>query len=215
MPPPTTPKIYHILHVDRLASVLAAGCLFSDVLMSGRQGAGTTIGMNTIKARRLQLPVTCRPGTFVGEYVPFYFCPRSIMLYVIWKANHPELAYRGGQEAIITLEADLRQTVTYADATGQPWAISLSNAGAYYATFQSDLAALDDIDWAAVLARDFRRAEVKEAKQAEFLIHGSFPWTLVERIGVQNGAVQQEVAKRLACAAHRPPVHVKKDWYYP
>jgi len=40
--------------------------------------------MSTIKARRLyDLEVDCHPGTKVGEYVPFYFCPWSIMLYLL------------------------------------------------------------------------------------------------------------------------------------
>ena len=33
------------------------------------------------------------------------------MLYVIHCANHPELAYRGGQQPIIHLEADLHQHI--------------------------------------------------------------------------------------------------------
>ena len=108
MPTPRDhPKIYHILHVDRLASVVAEASLLSDAEIGGEAADGTTIGMGTIKERRLRLPVDCHPGTHVGEYVPFYFCPRSIMLYVIYKANHPELAYRGGQEPIVHLEADL------------------------------------------------------------------------------------------------------------
>jgi hypothetical protein len=40
--------------------------------------------MSSIKRRRIeQLAVSCHPGTRVGDYVPFYFCPRSIMLFVI------------------------------------------------------------------------------------------------------------------------------------
>lgn len=94
--PPAQPKIYHIVHVDRLASIVADGCLWSDTEVVKRRQPGTTIGMGDIKARRLALPVECHPGDHVGEFVPFYFCPRSIMLYVIHCANHPELAYRGG-----------------------------------------------------------------------------------------------------------------------
>lgn len=214
VPAPRHPKIYHILHVDRLPSVLAAGCLYSDAVMSRRPGAGTVIGMNTIKARRLQLPVPCRPGTCVGDYVPFYFCPRSVMLYVIWRANHPELAYRGGQEPIVTLEADLREVVAHADGAAIPWAFSLSNAGAVYTSFRAEMPALKELDWAAIAASDFRRPEVKEAKQAEFLLHGSFPWTLVRQVGVTGAAVRETVAKLLADAAYSPPVHVRKDWYY-
>ena len=34
MPQPTHPKIYHIVHVDRLASIMADGALWSDAAMS-------------------------------------------------------------------------------------------------------------------------------------------------------------------------------------
>lgn len=51
------------------------------------------------------------PGLYVGQCVPFYFCPRSVMLYVIYCANHDELSYRGGQGPILHLEADLYETV--------------------------------------------------------------------------------------------------------
>ena len=94
--PPARAKVYHIVHLDRLASVIADGCLWRDAVMVGRAGDGTKIGMGSIKARRLSLPVDCHPGDKGGDYVPFYFCPRSIMLYVIHCANHPELVYRGG-----------------------------------------------------------------------------------------------------------------------
>lgn len=72
IPVPANPKIYHIVHVDNLASIIADGGLWSDAVMVQRQG-GTVIGMGSIKQRRLQLPITCHPGTHVGEYVPFYF----------------------------------------------------------------------------------------------------------------------------------------------
>ena len=66
--------------------------------------------MNQIKERRLkELTLSSHPGLHVGDCVPFYFCPRSIMLYLIYRANHPELAYRGGQKPIVHLEADLQQ----------------------------------------------------------------------------------------------------------
>lgn len=66
MPVPARPKIYHIVHIDRLASIVADGCLWSDSVIAGRQGSGTTIGMGGIKERRLRLPVTCHDDTCVG-----------------------------------------------------------------------------------------------------------------------------------------------------
>lgn len=213
MPIPDQPKIYHIVHVDNLASICGDGCLWSDSVMVQRQG-GTVIGMGSIKQRRLALPVSCHPQSFVGEYVPFYFCPRSIMLFVIHCANHPELAYRGGQQPIIHLQADLSQVVQWAEANGRRWAFSLSNAGAVYTQFRSELAQLDEINWDAVAARDFRPADVKEAKQAEFLVQQSFPWHLVERIGVHSQGIAQRVYAAMNGAGHRPSVEIRREWYY-
>ena len=213
MPVPAQPKIYHIVHVDNLASIVADGELKPDAVMMQRQG-GTVIGMGRIKQRRLGLPVSCHDGTKVGEYVPFYFCPRSIMLYVIHCANHPELAYRGGQQPIVHLEADLHKVVQWAEANERQWAFSLSNAGAVYTQFRTGLDRLGDINWNAVAASDFRTADVKEAKQAEFLVLQSFPWHLVERIGIYSDGIATRVSAALQGAAHRPQLEVKRGWYY-
>jgi hypothetical protein len=79
--PPERPKIYHIVHVNRLASILGDGYLWSDAEISSRDPRGTVIGISQIKRRRLtELTLHSRPGLFVGHCVPFYFCPRSIML---------------------------------------------------------------------------------------------------------------------------------------
>ena len=81
MPVPDNPKIYHIVHVDRLTSIIQNACLWSDAEMAQRRATGTTIGMNNIKAARLtQRTLNSHPCLHVGECVPFYFCPRSVML---------------------------------------------------------------------------------------------------------------------------------------
>jgi hypothetical protein len=213
MPVPAQPKIYHIVHVDNLPSIVADGCLWSDSIMVQRQG-GTVIGMGSIKQRRLVLPVSCHKKTHVGDYVPFYFCSRSIMLFVIHCANHPELVYRGGQQPIIHIEADLHAVIQWAEANARCWAFSLSNAGAVYTQFRSRLDQLDEINWGAVAATDFRAADIKEGKQSEFLVQRSFPWHLVERIGVHSLEIGHRVLAAMKDAAHRPKVEVKKDWYY-
>lgn len=209
---PANPKIYHIVHVDNLASIIAAGGLFSDAVMVGRPG-GTVIGMSRIKARRLnELHLSCHPGLRVGQCVPFYFCSRSVMLFMIHKRNE-ELAYKGGQEPIVHLEVDMRATIEWAEANNRRWAFTLSNAGAYYFEDRSDLAHLGDINWDSVRARQWAGA-AKEGKQAEFLIEHSFPWHLVERIGVHSQPIVPKVAAAMHGAAHRPTLEIRSDWYY-
>ncbi|WP_345785818.1 DUF4433 domain-containing protein [Gemmatimonas sp.] len=210
---PAQPKIYHICHVDRLPSIVSDESLWCDAEMVRRAPLGTVIGMNSIKHRRLnELSLTSHPDLRVGACVPFYFCPRSVMLYLIHQANHPELAYRGGQGAIIHLEADLRATVAWADAKARRWAFTLSNAGARYFEDRADLEQLGDVEWEAVGARDWRLC--KEGKQAEFLLEHSFPWHLVERVGVLTRAVHHSVVTALPVGGHRPLVEILPAWYY-
>jgi hypothetical protein len=212
--PPENPKIYHILHVDRLASVITSGRLFPDAVMAHREDAGTVIGMSDIKERRRSLPLKSHPGLYVGDCVPFYFCPRSVMLFIYFCNNHPNLAYRGGQSPIIHLEADLRTVVQKADEHRIRWAFTLSNAGAMYFEDRCNLEQLTEINWEAVKARDWGRSDIKEAKQAEFLIEKSFPWPFVERIGVYSPQMQTTVQDILKHSTQKPVVEVKTEWYY-
>ena len=209
---PATPKIYHIVNVDKLPSIISEGCLWCDSEGIQRVLPGTTIGMDKIKQRRLnELKLCSHPDLFVGDCVPFYFCPRSIMLYLIHQRN-PELSFKGGQGSIIHLESDLRYTVDWANDNDQRWAFTLSNAAAYAFEDRCDLAQLHEIDWPAVQARNWRLC--KHGKQAEFLLERSFPWELVSRIGVHSQSVYQEVAEALRAAKHRPQTELKPEWYY-
>ena len=212
MPPPAEPKIYHIVHVDRLASIVADGGLWSDAALQRRARPGTTIGMSHIKQRRLTYRLNSRPGLRVGDCVPFYFCPRSIMLFVIHMANSPELDYRGGQGPIVHLEADLHEAVDWAERNERRWAFTLSNAGSRYFQDRRDLAQLGELDWAAIQARDWRAC--KEGKQAEFLVERSFPWTLVRRVGVCTVETSNRAMDAMRSADHQPAVTVQPGWYY-
>jgi len=143
---PIKRSIYHITHVENLASIVGDAELVSDSTMIARGGPSASVGMSNIKLRRLTLPVTCHAGTTVGQYVPFYFCPRSVMLYVLHRGNHPNLEYRGGQVPLVHLEADLSSVVAWANRTGRRWAFSLSNAGAVYTVFCANLTQLDQVN---------------------------------------------------------------------
>jgi hypothetical protein len=212
--PPKNPKIYHITHLENLAQ-MCDGVLWSDAERI-RQGLNcTVVGMSEIKRRRLEeIEVDCHPGTKVGEYVPFYFCPRSIMLFLLGRGNHPDLTYRGGQRPIVHLEADLREVVAWAESAGRRWAFSNGNAGAYYTSFFSDVDQLEALDWKSIEATDWRDPIVKERKQAEFLVENSFPWELVRRIGVLDNKVAQQVAEIIRAADLKPQIVIAPNWYY-
>jgi ssDNA thymidine ADP-ribosyltransferase, DarT len=88
---PRTPAntcIYHITDVANLPRILQSGGLYSDAALAAVGGPAQQIGYGHIKQRRMtQYRVDCCGNRFVGEFVPFYFCPRSVMLYTINQGN--------------------------------------------------------------------------------------------------------------------------------
>lgn len=114
------PKIYHITHAGNPPQVIQQGMTWSDARRI-EPGLNCELdGMSAIKQRRLATrEVPCHPGATVGEYVPFYLCPRSIMPCLLHMGDHPALSYDGGQEPIVHLAADLRATVAWADQIGR------------------------------------------------------------------------------------------------
>ena len=210
---PATPKLYHILHYDRLPEIIRQEQLFSDIAVRGANLPGTGIGYENIKERRLQNMLESHPDLAVGGCVPFYFCTRSIMLYVI-HMNNAGLAYAGGQTPIVTLEFDLHTVRADAEANGRRWAFTTSNAGAFAFRDYSSIADLQNIRWNLIPQRDWRGEDVKTAKQSEFLVEAAVPWHCVERIGVHNNTVGGEVTRLIAGAAHRPVVQTIRAWYY-
>jgi ssDNA thymidine ADP-ribosyltransferase, DarT len=175
--------------------------------------------MGSIKERRLsEIELDSHPGLFVGQCVPFYFCPRSVMLYLIHQANHCEMTYREGQELIVHLELDLQALVGWAQANRRRWAFTLSNAGSFFFEERADLARLEDLNWVAIDAQKWSGAGIssalKEGKQAESLVEERVPWQLVQQIGVHNPTCAQLVADSLPVGAYRPPISILRNWYY-
>jgi hypothetical protein len=58
------------------------------------------IGYSHLKQARLARNVDKADGGTLGDYVPFYFCNRSVMLYIISKGHQD---YSGGKRKSFTL----------------------------------------------------------------------------------------------------------------
>jgi hypothetical protein len=209
---PNTIKIYHIVHIDNLPSIIKDGCLFSDAEIRKRPQDGVVIGMNKIKDRRLALPITSHKGLHVGDCVPFYFCPRSPMLYMFDRGNSLEITYRGGQQPIIHLVADLYESAEWANENSFRWAFTDSNAGSSYFEDYTDFADLDKIDWEAVNAIQWSGRQDK--KQAEFLVEQCFPWELIKEIGVYSYRQQEQVHNIIGSYAKNIRIKIQREWYY-
>ena len=216
---PDKPKLYHIVHMNTLASIINDGWIFPDSEVSLATSAGTSIGMTHIKSRRMRRRLQSHPDLTVGQCVPFYFCPRSVMLRAIHRNIHgtrPDLPYRGGQEYIAHLEADLYDVVRFANRNRIRWAFTNASAASNRFEDYKTLADLNEIDWLTITSNDWERnyTEKSEVKQAEFLLGGRFPWTWILRIGVISEEMQRQVMSMTEQAQYRPSVIVRPDWYY-
>lgn len=202
---PPDPLIYHITHVDNLPSILREGGLWCDTERLARSLASTNIGHLHIKRRRLTRPVTTPAGGVLGDYVPFNFCPRSVMLFAVHRGHHD---YLGGQESVVHLVS----SVSRATSLGRPWAFTDRHAELAHALHFDDLIRLPEVSWDVMGLQYW--SEVKEERQAEFLVQRFFPWAAVAEIGVMTPRVAEAVVQALRGADHWPPVTTRREWYY-
>ena len=110
------------------------------------------------------------------------------------------------------MEADLHQVVNWADTQDRRWSFTASNAGSAHFDDYADLVQIDELDWDAIRATDWQGRTY--GKQAEFLVERSFPWDLVERIGVRSREISAKTLGVVQESMHRPSVEIKPDWYY-
>jgi ssDNA thymidine ADP-ribosyltransferase, DarT len=202
---PDQTLIYHITDVENLPGILAGGGLRSDAAMVRSNPA--VIGYEHIKRRRMtEIRVDCCGNRFVGDFVPFYFCPRSPMLFTVNKGSTGRAP--GCQRTIVHLVS----TLAIAFEQGRPWAISDGNAGAFHTTFSSDEAALAGLDWVAIHATQWQGKA--HQKSAEFLMADFFDWSGFHTVACHNADLAQQVQNILSNNAHCPRVSVEPSWYY-
>lgn len=201
-----TVSVSHITHIDNLASILQQGRLWSDSKRIELGFINQNIGYSHIKDRRLLRSVSVAAGGTIGQYVPFNFCPRSVMLFVIYKGHED---FKGGQDRVLHL---ISNTDT----------IRLTNEHCFFTDIHADLdyaEQIDDFDRLSEL--DINRiinekywTDFKEEKQAEFLAFESVQWQNIHQIGVKNQNIADEVNVLLQAVQHKPEVVVRSDWYY-
>lgn len=204
--------LYHITHLDNLISIVQCGGLLSNTALRDRNQGFRDISYGNIQDRRATKRVPCAAGGTLHDYVPFYFAPRSPMLYTIHKGNVS--TYQGGQTSVLHLVT----TVEAIEEEELQFTFTDGHAVMDYSDFYEDLDDLERIDWDVMESQfwydtddDLNR---KCKRQAEFLVCDFFPWALIEEIGVINAAVQTKVSQILRQINDYTPVRVYADWYY-
>ena len=204
--------IYHITHIRNLPAILRDGYLWCDNECRARRPDAVGIAHAHIKQRRANRPVPLGRGGTLADYVPFYFAPRSPMLYAVHKGNVKD--YNEGQEPILHLVAEAEEVA----ARNLPFVFTNGHAEMLTCTFYEQLADLDKVDWGIMKATFWNDSASDGARkwrrQAEFLAHQSFPVSLVKGIGVISKTQAVAVQRILAKLKIQIPVAARPLWYY-
>lgn len=207
---PLPTPIVHITHLRNLEGILAFGGLSCCASLKARKIEYIDSANTTVQDRRASFPVPVPPGGLVHDYVPFYFHPRSPMLFVI---SRDAVRYPDGQAPIIQLVSTVQSVVSQ-----RPFVFTDGHAIMALTRYFTDTEYLDQIDWPLMKLKFWndtvQDGDRKRRRQAEFLVHEFLPWSCVTEISVRNRQTELAVITLLKDSSHQPPVRVRSACYY-
>lgn len=211
---PVPTRVFHMTRIERLPSVIEHG-LLPDNECRRRQITGVEIGYDHIKRRRAIRAVPCGVGGTLADYVPFYFAPRSPMLYAITCGLVSEEAACTEQVVyLVSSTQTLRQAGLIVIASNRHAELGYAEMTDH----DSDLDDNDFIDWPLMTATYWNNTpddpDRKERRQAECLVHPRVPWQVIEGVATKTERARAQVEFILGTAGRPTPVVVSAEWYF-
>lgn len=220
---PNPTRLFHMTAISNLEAIIQSGSLlcknrgltngiaYQNIAHAGAQGARAT--------KHVPDP----PGGTIHDYVPFYFAPRSPMLYAINAGNVQGCDIR--QADILYFETSVQNVA----GASLEFVFYDHNATLSFSKPYTDVMHLKHVAWELIcespsldgyckyfhnVNANPRLAARTEKRQAEFLVKNAFPLTLVSRIGVINEAKKHQVQAILARSGLTLTVDVMPEWYF-
>lgn len=171
------------------------------------------IGDSSIIARRKRQPVRIENYGNIGDYVPFYFTPRSIMLYNIITGHRNPLVPQRAAEDLIILRCSIVQL-----AQLTRWFFTDGQANDMQTRHYNDLNDLDKVDWECIRVGNFTKSaedyDRPRRYQAEFLVFQEVPLDYIESINVCSQKVANKVTSELRRINCKLAVYIKPDYFF-
>lgn len=201
--------VLHFTHIDHLPGIIANGLACDDDV---EDALVREVGNRSVKDLRRRRPVRVPPFGMVSDYVPFYFAPRSPMLYAIHMGNVPE--YTEGIDPLVYLVVSVEQMIE----AGLDVVITDRNAALVHASHVRGVDGLAAVDWDLMQARywydTIDEPDRRERRMAECLVHRHVPWEAVTALHVRNSERAVEADAHLRAGGADLPVAVTADWYF-
>ena len=202
----------HFTHVAHLGSIARDG-LLADTQAQLSASFQVEVGNLGIKDARRRRQVPLPPGGVVADYAPFYFAPRSPMMFAIDAGNVP--SYNDGCDNLVYL-------VTHVDHLIEldlPVLFTDRNAVLGLATYSSNPEDLDAlIDWQLMRAKYWNdtpeEPDRRERRMAECLVHDRVPWVAFDYIVTRNQECAARAAQHLAAVSASARMFVRPGWYF-
>ncbi len=214
MPLNLTPErglLFRIAHVANLPWLLANGIHCAN---SAEQDPNfIAIGNPELIESRKQRRVPIHPHGTLSDYVPFYFTPKSVMLFNI-TSGWNGITKRPNQEIVI-LVSSCKSMIDHGVF------MLFTDRHAYTETVAWTCDPVDlatTIDWDILRRHDFARndgyPDKKDRYQAEALAHNYVPREALLGVGCVSAAVKSGIESSVHAAGLKLKVVVRPEWYF-
>jgi hypothetical protein len=207
---PEAAHVFRITHVRNIPWILDHGlhCQSSNVVDPNF----VPIGMPDLIEKRATRPVPLAPGGCLGDFVPFYFTPWSIMMYNI-KTGYNNVIQRPNAEIAI-LVSSLHKW----QQLGVAFLFTNGHAYMEESDYFNDLANLHQIDWNLLQRKDFKKDPEDPGKlgryQAEALVHRHLSIEALLGIACYDSATQVTLDAEVQQRRLSTPVKAIPIWYF-
>lgn len=202
---------YRITHRDNLLHLLKHGLLNKHHADADEDFV--SIGNLEIIDVRSSTEVKLKGYGNIGDYVPFYFTPRSIMLYNIITGYYAPKVPKRDKEEIIVIRCLIDNLIK------EPkWFFTNGQANDGETAHFNDLSDLEKIDWNSIQQSNFSKSDGdydrQRRYQAEFLVHNLVPVKRIESICVYNDAMKKWAEQNINKLGLEIPTHINKPYFF-
>lgn len=202
---------YRITHIQNLPLILQNG-----IVGKNHAAASKTfieIGNPEIIDVRSTTTVNIKGYGMIGDYVPFYFTPKSIMLFNIITGYQAPVVPKQNKEDILVIRCLVQKLV------GLPqWFFTDGQANKSFTKHFNNLADYNKIDWVSIQNSNFKNdaddPDRSRKYQAEFLVHSAVPVACIESLNVYNKTAKNYVVEQLKQNNINLAVNIQPQYFF-
>jgi hypothetical protein len=203
---------YHFTHLDNLANILEDGAILCDREVQIRKRLALETADADMKEWRRSKRVPIPPGGTLADYTPFYFASRSPMLLRVCTGDR--VVNSSSQDQLVFFVIDPHAII----AAGLAAVVTDGHPRAGFTEFHVAESMESAVDWQVMEGPYWADTDIdgdrQRRRQAEFLVHGSLPLSVLTGIVCRTQATMDIVQAALSAAGIECFVDVRPDCYY-